>query len=162
MSGVSSNDKWRRFATRVDHYLIPIVGGCFSLLILVQLVAAVPSVRSALDNFEGRFVQAAAAMPANHIQNQSATVTLYLSPAESRPDVAVLVNGTAIMNFTEPQILIHVKSGDVISIKSRDGKAAVVTIDHNNPNLLTPAPGQVVSLTSGQMYGDFTPVRFGE
>lgn len=159
MSNQTQGGQFDRVLSTIDLYFMPIVGGCLTLLILVQLFTAVPPVRRAIDQFEGRFVAVSANEP-NAPVGQEATLTLYVSPAETRPDVAVLINGIAVVNFKEPQVLIHVKNDDKIEIKSRDGKPVVVTIDHNNPNMIVPAPGQTITIGVGQNYAVLAPVRF--
>jgi hypothetical protein len=149
----STEQLWRESVTAIDHYLIPLAFSLLCFLTLVQLVTKVPSIRSHVDAVSGRFVSMPADVIPASVQSERADVTLYISPVYARPDVIVYVNGKAVGDFNKSSMVVSVREGDEIAVQATQPGTTVVQVDHNNVNLLTPAPGMTVDVTSpNRMY----------
>ncbi|MCL6547604.1 MAG: hypothetical protein K6T30_01690 [Alicyclobacillus sp.] len=137
---------WQQMAARVDDWLIPMAFGLLCVLVLAQGVAAIPAVRERMDEASGRLVAVRAGIPA--VSSATASFTLYLSPAAARPDIEVWVNGRLAGDFSRPSVRLTVRDGDRVEVSMpKSGGLAYVRVDHDDPSLLAPAPGQVFELS---------------
>jgi hypothetical protein len=93
---------------------------CFAVLVLVQIVLAVPSFRSML-NLNDKSM----GMPLNgdeYLYNQG-QMTLKLISEEPDPTLKILVNGDNVAEFENTEMSINVKDGDVVEI---DGSQSLI------------------------------------
>lgn len=134
----------KRAIKSVDRLLLPFAAGVCSVVVIVQLVCTIPTVRNTVDKVAGRFVPVTA-------EDMSATpvhLTLYLSPSEARPDVQVWVNGLLRTTFSRDAISLDVYAGDDIEFKTISNREADITFDSDTANLAYPAPGYTITLGS--------------
>ena len=153
---------WNRLIGEFDNVLIPVALGLLTMTLLVQVAATNPAVQSRLDRLEGRFSAVPTQVIPPTVNSETAAVTLYLSPSTGQhPNVTVSVNGKPVANFTSASAHLNVKEGDRITLTSNDLTGPVyITVDHNDPNLLFPAPGQVVELSPNDPTGQLPSVEF--
>lgn len=154
--------RWRAVVGGVDHFLIPIAFGVFSMLVGVQLLTAVPPVRRYVDSVTGRFVQVSTRPSTVPASAQEATVTLYLSPSTMpHPDVRIMVNDQYVGNFVSDSSKITVHPGDKVKlVTSRSNGQVYVEVDDNDPYLLFPLPGLTYKLSAQQPSATLPTVRF--
>jgi len=151
---------WREVIERVDRFLIPISFGLLTMLVLVQMLTNLPSIRSKVDQMEGRFASVPAEVIPSSVAQDQAIITLFLSPDQTNSAIGVFKNGDLIGNFSSSQLRVTVHEGDRLSIQSSRPATVSVVVDHNDPNLLLPAPGQTVALTPGQAQAYLPSVQF--
>lgn len=106
--------------TAFENILFSICILCFVILLLVQLVLAVPSLRNML-NLNDKSL----GMPLNgdeylYTQGQ---MTLKMIAEEPDPTLRILVNGDSVAQFDSTEMIINVKDGDVVEI---DGSQSLV------------------------------------
>ncbi len=148
MSKKSRNDRlYVRLTERIDSWIIPVAFGTLCVLIGAQLLTSLGPVRSYVDGVEGRFIQEPVSIIPSSVHTQAATLNLYLSPTQARPDIAVILNGKTLARFTTTELTVVVHEGDELTLQTLRPGAASVTIDDDNSNLLIPAPGQVFTLS---------------
>lgn len=151
---------WRASIEIMDGYLIPVAFGLLCFLIVIQLASRVPLVRSKMDAMSGRFVSVPTDIVPTSVKSSKAVVTLYMSPATSRPDVFAYVNGQVVGNFANSSLQVPVRDGDQVSIQSFQDGDLVIQVDHNDPKLLVPAPGMVIDVMSAHQLYNLPLVKF--
>lgn len=145
----------------VDGFLVPISFGLVSMVIFVQVIATIPVVRGKIDSMEGRFsLVPAQVIPASVAQEQ-AQISLHLSPDQNNSGVQVFNNGKLVGTFMSSILTLSVHEGDKLTFNSPGAAGTVyIVVDHNDPNLLLPAPGQTVELTSQSPSASLPAVQF--
>lgn len=142
--------RWRSFSVSVDNILIPLTGAFVTVLVAAQCLTAIPDIRRVVDHVDGRFV----AYPSSttYVQHlvQPARIQLYLSPdiPASHVEVQILVNGRkqAVLSTGSTNLTIH--NEDVIVLAAEGLHSDVsITVNHDNPAILQPAPGKTIILT---------------
>ena len=111
---------------------------CFCVLILVQILLVIPSVRSSL-NLSDKSIGAPLSSD-EYLYNQG-QMTLKMIGIEPDPAVCILVNGEAVAMFENMEMNINVKDGDVVEIDGSQSQIGhivkVETISSNiNSNCL--------------------------
>lgn len=151
---------WSEVIEKIDSWLVPMAFGLLSVLVLAQMVTTLPSIRSKVDQVEGRFTTIPTDVIPSSVAQEQAIITLFLSPDQINSAIGVFNNGKFVANFTSSQLRVTVHEGDRLSIKSSAPATVSVVVDHNDPNLLLPAPGQTVELTPGQVQVSLPSVQF--
>jgi hypothetical protein len=162
MSEQSRNRWLSGFVEGVDRLLLPIAAGCLTFTLLVQGMGRVPAVRQYLDTVEGRFIQMPKEVVPASVSQEQASITLYLSPvASADTEIQVLRNGRSIGAFHGSKLSITLREGDQISLYAPNLQhQLVITVDHNDPRLLTPAPGWTAVLTPTQPRAQLPSAKF--
>lgn len=151
---------WKQVIDAVDGYLIPISFGLLSMVILVQLFSTIPTIRAKLDTMEGRFSAVPAEVIPSSVNQEQTQISLHLSPNQTDPGVQVFNNSKFVGTFTSPELTLTVREGDRISLQTQQTGTVYITVDHNDPNLLLPAPGQTIELSPQQQTASFPAVQF--
>ncbi|MBX5437537.1 MAG: hypothetical protein IRZ33_10030 [Alicyclobacillaceae bacterium] len=142
-----THSRWRPVVEAVDNVLIPVAFGLLSTLALAQMAACIPVVRDRLDARAGRLV----AVRTEAGSTAPAIFSMYVSPAVPHPDVEVWVNGQRVADFQRPGVTVTVRDGDRVELRAMNLSGTVwIRIDHDDPGLLSPAPGQVYELTGAR------------
>lgn len=137
-----------RFLALFDDWFIPMAFGVLTVLLCVQAISLVPQVRAAMDHVEGRFVaQPATAVP-TAVKKDTAVVILTASSTQNATGVEVFLDNQSLGDFTTNQMRITVHDGQKIHFVDHSGKSIYISVDTDNANLLLPAPGQTVELSS--------------
>jgi hypothetical protein len=152
---------WRRLVDRIDGWLVPVAAGFLSVLVAAQVVTSIPTVRRYVDSVAGRFVEMPKDIVPASVERQEAQVSLYISPAGDHSDVTIQVDGRTVGVMAEPKLGIAVREGDVISVVNNGPGVVAISVDHDNPNLLLPAPGQTIYVDPGQTVS-LPSARFAE
>jgi hypothetical protein len=152
---------WRKLVDRIDGWLVPVALGCLSTLIVAQVVTSIPAVRRHVDSAAGRFVAMPADIVPASVNRQEAEVSLYISPAGDHSDVEIQVDGRTVGFMAEPKLGVSVREGDVISVVNKGTGMVAISVDHDNPNLLLPAPGQTLYVEPGETVS-LPSARFAE
>ncbi|EPZ42648.1 MULTISPECIES: hypothetical protein [Alicyclobacillus] len=144
-----------------DDWLMPVTFAVVAVLVGVQVVALIPSVRTAIDAKEGRFVAQPTAAMEHALASASAVVTLSASSAAEASHVEVLLNGQSLGTFTTNEMRITVHDGDLIEFDDKSGVAVNITVENTSDNqLLLPAPGQVVTLGGQAKHASLPKAEF--
>jgi len=145
---------WIRFHSAVENSLFSWIGICSTCLMVAQLILSIPATRLYLSRVTS--VAATSSYPAT----MSATVTIHALD-DGSDSAVVLVNGTKTAYFQQGVATLSIRPDDVITIEIGDLGMHRFEIDHNNPQLFLPAPGQIVESTLGES-GSFSKARFVE
>ncbi|GMA52511.1 hypothetical protein GCM10025857_38680 [Alicyclobacillus contaminans] len=146
-----------RLEAGLDASLVPIAAGFLCMLCLVQLLTAIPAVRTYVDDTAGRFVEQPATL--SGADQQQATITLLSAPDGTYPNVKVEVNGQEVGTMDNARLEVTIHNGSVIQIVNSGETTVFVSVDHNDARLLTPAPGQTVEVDAGQT-AQFPSIQF--
>jgi len=145
----------------LDGYIVPFSFGICSVLVLAQFLMTNPTIMHRVDMVSGRMIIVPADNVPAAITSQSAQITLYLSPAVSRPDVQVYINQQLVTNFLKPKLQITVHDGDKVTIVSSTvAGEEYISVDHNDSMLLLPAPGQTFELSPSSPQVSLPIVKF--
>jgi hypothetical protein len=140
---------WRRITEGVNYFLSPIVFASLGVLVIAQFVTHISPVRKYMDAMENRFTSESvvAGTSGNH---EKAWIDLYFSSPSiiSQQTVRILLNGQVVGNFQTAHQKIMVANGDIVGFQSQNGGPVYISIDQNNADLLEPAPGYEVELTT--------------
>lgn len=139
---------WDAFTGNVDNYLTPVAFAVLSFLCITQMAAHFPPVRQYIDTVENRFTREPAVAATASTVSEKAWIDLYASPAHSASGIEVFCNQKPIGSFKNAHLRLRVSSGDIIGFKSPSGGPIYISVDQNNADLLLPAPGYQVELTS--------------
>lgn len=143
----------RKTTLWLDQTLVPIAAAVVCMLVLVQGLMSVPSIRARLTH---SFAQPVGGPVAASL---SARVRLAITPWPQA--VSVRVGETTYTPDANGVVYVTVRPGDSIAItRQRVGPTLYVSVDHDDPNLLTPAPGQVLTLNTGDMEATFPAAQF--
>jgi hypothetical protein len=157
-------DFWRNIVNRIDAFLLPVSFGFLTVLVLAQLATTIPTVRRTVDRVEGRFVPYSSASAYTQQAEQSGSIQLYVSPdtkLSQTPPLRVLVDGRPVATLTGAKVTVRVHNGDHIELTATNlHQTAYITVDHNNPAILMPAPGQTVELSPTHLKATFPAVQF--
>lgn len=163
MSQEDNKGIWLKAVRELDGFLVPVSFGVLAVLVLAQSATAIPAVRQGVDRIEGRFVTYPSSQAYLSQAEQSAVIKLYLSPDNSQSNVQVniLVNGSIVGHLRHGSLAVKVQSGDKLSFVGQNLQQTVdISVDHNNPALLRPAPGRTVVLSPQQSEATLAPVQF--
>lgn len=156
----SDHGVWQSVVRTVDGWLVPSAFGVFTVLVVVQIVTAVPAVRAAVDTASGRFVLAPVSATVPYAA-RAASISLYLSPTNARPDVYALINGQYAGNFLTGVLKLTVHPGDRLTLVCAPNLGTVqVSVDDNDPYLVYPLPGMSYTLTQKRTRIDLPRIQF--
>jgi hypothetical protein len=157
----TTENLWKNLVEHVDRFLIPVSFGFLTILLLVQVITAFPPIRHSLDLISGEFSQMPTSVIPASVKNETATITLYLAPSEmTHPDVQVFVNGQLVGHFVKSSLVIQCREGDKITLQTTGVGLVQVSVDHNDPNLLVPAPGQAITIRKPYQPAQLAVVEF--
>ncbi|MCL6592744.1 MAG: hypothetical protein K6T31_02095 [Alicyclobacillus sp.] len=159
---VKSSRRESRLATVLDRYLGAVAWGFVTTLVLVQAVTYIPWVRHTLDRSAGRLVQVPTEVVPATVQSRQASVTLYLEPAVARPDVVVALNGKPVGRFDAPQLSVTVHEGDTLQVCLQAPGQVTVDVEHNDADLVWPAPGMTLTLEQPGEWVSFPKAEFAD
>jgi|GEM_PF-4510710 len=151
------------FTQNIDNFLLPLSGGFLTVLIAVQCITVWPPVRQMVDKVEGRFLVFPSAAAYVQQLQKSATIQLFMaSSGNAAPvQVSVLVNGRLRGIMEGGPVSVSVHNGDKIVLYAPALKQTVgITVNHNNPAILTPAPGETVLLSPASNRVTLSTVKF--
>lgn len=157
---LGSSKAWRQIIDGIDGFLVPISFGLLSMVVLVQLLSTIPVVRSKLDIMEGRFSAVPTQVVPSSVANEQAQLSLRLSPDQTDPGVEVFKNGQLVGDFANSELTVTVHEGDQLTFRTTQSGTVYVVVDHNDPNLLLPAPGQMVELSPQHPQGSLPAAEF--
>lgn len=131
--------------------MVPIAFAVVCILVLVQALGVVPSVRAAMDRAEGRFVAVQASAQPPSLQNVSGAITLTLDSPDQASHIVVYRNGVSLGTFTTNQMGVLLHNGDTITFRDTtpNGPQVAIYVTNDNQNLLLPASGQTAWLGNG-------------
>ncbi len=150
---------WRQLVSKVDDVLLPVAGALLCMLVVVQLVTAIPTVRKQVDAVAGRFVAVPQDVVPASVNSEQATLSLLAAPEGDHSQVKVQVNGQTVGSMASSQLEITVRENSVITIVNAGNSTVFISVDHDNANLLTPAPGQTIEVDGGTT-GQLPPTEF--
>lgn len=136
----------------LDNWIVPVAFGVLSVLIFVQLIGVIPSVRSAFDRAEGRFAAIPTSAEPSAVKDMSGPITLMLDAPAQASHILVFRNGVSLGAFTTNQMDILLHDGDTITFRDatpNGPKVAIYVTSSQDPNMLLPAPGETVWVGSG-------------
>lgn len=144
----SDQSPWQRAAEAIDRWFVPAAFGALTLLVVTQGVTAIPAVRQAIDNRAGRSITPALST-AREVTGKSADVTFYVSPAGSRPDIRIMVNGRYEGNLAAGHLTVALHQGDSVRLVAPNTTGRTeISVEDNNPYLVSLFPGMVFSLST--------------
>lgn len=143
-----------------ENWFVPMVFGVVVVAVVVQVIGTNPTVRTAMDRVEGRFVNVSAinSVPPG-LANATAVITLTASSINPS-GIEVLRNGTSLGDFISNQMRVTVHEGDKLEFVDLDGSNVSITVDTNSPDILHPASGQVVLMNSKNRHASLSNVEF--
>ncbi|WP_026961977.1 hypothetical protein [Alicyclobacillus herbarius] len=162
---MSQDPAYRRFQgviERIDRFLLPVAAGCLSFTLLVQGVERIPTVRARIDMAANRFQAVPKEVIPASAQVEQATIKVYLSPVTAvDTPIEVLRNGHSAGSFQRASFSLTVRDGDQIMLYAPLLEHDLtVEVDHDNPRLLSPAPGWTAVLGPHQNRVDLPSTKF--
>lgn len=151
---------WRDAADRLDGFFVPVSFACLTVLVCIQAITWIPAIRARVDAFSGRFVSVSMDRLPPNIQDETALIHLFLAPAARRSDVTLYINNKPAGTFADGNLTVSVREGDKLAVQSSEPGAAMIQVNHDNPYLLTPAPGQTLYVNAPNQWYDWELVRF--
>lgn len=116
---------------------------CFVVLIVVQLILAVPSFRSFLH-----LTDKSLGLPLNgdeYLYNQG-QITLSLVGEEPDPNLRILINGDVVGQFDSNEVVLNVKDEDVIELDgSENASGHIVQVDAITTNISSKCKNAVIT-----------------
>lgn len=145
-----------------DDWFVPIAFGVMTVLVGVQLISLVPSVRNTFDLVEGRFAALPTTVVPAVVKQDSAVVILSASNTALASQITVYRNGHSLGTFSTNQMRVTVREGDRITFRDviGNGQSVSVSVDTDSAKLLLPAPGERVSLGNGVSTAALSKAQF--
>jgi hypothetical protein len=150
---------WRQLVDKVDDVLLPVAGALLCMLVVVQLFTAIPAVRNHLDAAAGRFVAVPPDVVPASVNSEEATLSLFAAPEGDHSQVKVQVDGQTVGSMASSHLQVTVREKSVVTIVNAGTSIVFISVDHDNANLLTPAPGQTIEVDGGTT-GQLPPAKF--
>ncbi|HEX9060915.1 MAG TPA: hypothetical protein VF941_12105 [Clostridia bacterium] len=144
---VRKKGTWKISMPNIERYVFLLVITAFSVLVIVQASLANPTVRNFLlseKDFEGTPIGS------EEYFYKEGSLTLRLIGEYSDPGIKVLVNGDEVAGFSQPELMVKVKNGDVVEL---DGSGAVnkasVQVFSKSSNIDSRCVGKSTQVRSG-------------
>ncbi|QQE76831.1 hypothetical protein [Alicyclobacillus sp. SO9] len=146
----------------VDVWLIPVTFAALCVLVMAQFATSIPAVRQRVDQMEGRFVVYSSASAFSASAKRTAYIQLYLAPQSAQGlNIQVMENGHQVGTLSQGSVRVPVHNGSKLELIAHGLTQTVhITVDHNNPALLRPAPGRTVVLSPQQQQAALPNARF--
>lgn len=144
-------------ALHIDNWTLSIAFGCLSMLLVVQGLLQVPSVRAAADRVQSGFETVnAQPQPAT----VHASVQLSMVPNMRTADVVVLVEGREVANFAaSTKVTVSVQNAQGLTIQNESNNVVYITVVNKSQQVLSPQLMQRVTVQPGTL-ANFPLVRF--
>jgi len=148
---------------RLERPLLKLVMISFALVMIAQLILAVPGGRallSAVERLEGE--RASTVLPTAAANKDPATVILRTVGVDggALPKAWVKLNGVSVSAFTKPEVKIRVKEGDVLTVDTSAIPGLYrFEVDHDEPLISYPIPGTFIEASESRS-AEVGPVHF--
>ncbi len=131
----------------VERYVFLLVVTAFSVLVIVQASLANPTVRNFLlseKDFEGTPIGS------EEYFYEEGSLTLRLIGEYSDPGIKVLVNGDEVAGFSQTELMIKVKNGDVVELDGSESvNKASVQVFSKSGKIDSGCVGKTIQVKSG-------------
>ncbi len=159
VAGSSERRAVAELFNKVDDVLLPVAGALLCMLVVVQSVTSIPSVRKQVDATAGRFVAVPQDVVPASVNSEQATLSLLAAPEGDHSQVKVQVDGQTVGSMASSKLEVTVREKSVVTIVNAGNSTVFISVDHDNANLLTPAPGQTIEVDGGGT-GQLPPTEF--